>query len=453
MQKSKRERVIIGMDGGIDSAVTALLLKKQGYDCIGVNISFFERVTQEDEDFVTNFKTKLTPEGRIPDELADDEEMKEGLRRFEKIKWVRRINHIFKDWFCAPQEQIKDICRLIGIPFYVTNASSEFEDRVISLMLKSRFAGIWQNPSLDRATLIFDILNSKLEALKATKIATGHYCKVIANHGQFGLVRPNDPNENDCHLLSNLSQESLSRLLLPIADLNTSEVDRIGALVSANSFTRAKLKAKKKARAQTYQSDELCDLYPRYVAPKFIRESNIYDHSNDNVVGAHDAHFRYHLGQTHYKTKEGIPRVPDSQIVVISMSRGHIFIAKNKELEFERIVCHHFENFNVVDTAKPLECYGSLLSNGDTFKGTLYLLNNGNIFFDLEDKKNGIVFRGDTIMFFLKDAPSAKAIGHAKVYQSGHFVDGQFYMLPLSKREKEELEETQALPKKREIGF
>lgn len=453
MQKTKKDRVIIGMDGGIDSAVTALLLKKQGHDCVGVNISFFEKITDEDEEFVSQFKSKLTPEGRLPNELADDEEIKDDFRRFDKIKWVKKINHIFKDWSCPDQEKIKEICRVIGIPFYVTKASSEFEDRVISHMLKSRFAGIWQNPSLDKSTLIFEILNSKLEGLKAQKIATGHYCKVISNHGLYALVRPNDPKVNDCPLLTELSQDILSKLILPIADLNTSEVDRIGELVSGSAISRTKLLEKKKARRLTYKSDEICELYPRYVAPKFIRESNIYDHANENVIGSHDAHFRYYLGQSQYKTKEGNPKIPDSQVVAISMSRGHVFVARNKELQFERIVCHHFENFNVVDTSKPIECVATILSTEQVFKGTLYLLNNGNIFFDLEEKKSGVVFRGDTIMFFLKDGPSSKSIGHAKVYHSGHFMDGKFYTLPLSKKEKEELEELQALPKKREIGF
>ncbi|MFG1591461.1 hypothetical protein [Halobacteriovorax sp. CON-3] len=452
-KEMKKERIIVGIDGGIDSAVTALLLKKQGHECIGVNISFFERITSEDESLVEQFKAKLTPEGQLPEELRGDEEQLEAYRHFEKITWLKKINNIFAPWASESEEKIRDICRLIGIPFYVTSASSAFEERVISKLLESRVAGVWANPTIDKATLVLETLYSKLAVLKATKIATGHYCKVIPVQNRFVLSAPNDPIKNDCHLLIQANDEIMSHLILPLADLKTSEVDKIGQLVDSKTISRAEHDKKASLRAQAYASEEIIELTDRYIAPGFIKENTIYLHDDDSVVGEHKGQHQYYLGQTQYKTFDNKPKVPDSKIVSINMSRGFIYVAKAKELTFERIVGNHFVNYEVVDTSKPVECYCRISSTGDAYKGSLYLLNNGNIYFDLDDKASGIHFRGDHFVFLTKNGPSAKVIGHAKIFQTGQFIEGEFYRLPLNKKQKEENEEAQSRPKKRELGF
>ncbi|EPZ51353.1 tRNA methyl transferase [Bacteriovorax sp. BAL6_X] len=449
----KKERIIVGMDGGIDSAVTALLLKKQGHECIGVNISFFERITSDDELLAEQFKAKLTPEGKLPEELSGDEEQLEAFRHYEKIIWLQKINNIFAPWASESEEKIRDICRLIGIPFYVTSASSAFEQRVISKLLEGRIGGVWVNPSIDKATLVLETLHSKLAALKATRIATGHYCRVVPVQNRFVLSAPNDPEKNDCHLLTQASDEIMSYLTLPLADLKTSEVDKIGQLVDSKTISRVQHDKKAQLRAHAYTSEEIIELTDRYIARGFIKENTIYLHDDDSVIGEHKGQHQYYLGQTQYKTFDNKPKVPDSKIVTINMSRGFIYVAKAKELTFERIVGNHFVNYEVVDTSKPVECYCRISSSGDAYKGNLYLLNNGNIYFDLHDKASGILFRGDHFIFLTKNGPSAKVIGHARIIQTGQFIEGEFYRLPLNKKQKEQNEEAQSRPKKRELGF
>ncbi|POB14641.1 MULTISPECIES: hypothetical protein [Pseudomonadati] len=449
----KKERIIVGMDGGIDSAVTALLLKKQGHECIGVNISFFEKITSEDEALLEQFKTKLTPEGQLLEELRGDEEQLEAFRQYEKISWNKKINRIFSPWASESEEKIRDICRLIGIPFYVTSASGAFEERVISKLLESRVAGIWCNPTIDKATLVLETLYSKLSVLKATKIATGHFSKVIPVQNRFVLSAPNDTVKNDCHLLTQVSNEVMSHLKLPLADLKTAEVDKIGQLVDSKTISRVELEKRAVLRSQAYSNEEIIELTDRYIARSFIKENTIYLHDDDSVVGEHKGQHQYYLGQTQYKTFDNKPKLPDSKIVSINMSRGFIYVAKAKELTFERIVGNHFVNYEVVDTSRPVECYCRISSTGKGYKGNLYILNNGNIYFDLDDKSEGILFRGDHFIFLTKNGPSAKVIGHAKIFQTGQFIDGEFYRLPLNKKQKEELEEAQSRPKKRELGF
>ncbi len=453
MQKIKKERVIIGMDGGIDSAVTALLLKKQGHDCIGVNISFFDKITSDDESFISLFKAKLGPDGQLADKFVEDEEAIEEFKQYQRILWLKKYHEVFKPWASESEEKIRDICRLIGIPFYVTNASNLFEESVVTKLVESRIGGIWCNPSIERATLIFQILDSKLAALKAERIATGHYCKVSMTHGHYGLNASNDLDKNDCHLLSQLDQDILSKLILPLADLKSSEVDKIGTLVDSKTVGRAILKERQNARAKFYEVEELASFVPHYISSKFIKEGYVYGYYDDSELGQHDGHHIYHLGQTQYKLKDAKPKLADSKIVSIHMSRGLIYVVKSKELSFERIVAHHFVNFNVVDSSKPLECYAQVVSTREVYKGVLYLLNNENVYFDLDDKAQGIVFRGDSVVFYSKHAPGSKVIGHGKVFRSGSFVDGEFYHLPLKKKEKELLEENQTKAKKRELGF
>lgn len=453
MQKPKKDRVIIGMDGGIDSAVTALLLKKQGHECIGVNISFLERLTAEDEEFEKQFQAKLTPEGNLPDNLVEDDEAKENFERFTQISWVRKNQEIFAPWASSSEEQIRDICRLIGIPFYVTNASSAFEESVISKIVEARVGGVWINPSIERARLIYETLYSKCEVLKADRIATGHYCKILIDHNSYSFAAPNDLERNDCHLLSKVDLDILAKLILPLADLKSNEVDKIGQLVDSKTLSRAQVEQKKAERKRTYKSEGIRDLIPRFVSRNFIKEGSVFNYFDNSEIGAHEGQHHFYLGQSQYKLKDSKPRLPDSRVIAYYMSSGLVYVNKSKELFFERIVANHFVNFDVVDTSKPLECYCVLASNNKSFKGSLYILNNENIYFDLEDKVPGIVFRGDTVVFYLKNTPGAKAIGHARVYQSGQFFEGGFYQFPLKKSEKEELEESQSKAKKRELGF
>jgi len=177
-------RVVVGMSGGVDSSVTALLLKRQGYDVIGI---FMKNWDDTDEFGVCT-----------AEEDAED---------------VRRV------------------CAQIGIPYYIVNFEKEYYDKVFTYFLDEHRKGRTPNPDvLCNREIKFGELLRKALALGADYLATGHYARVErAADGRFRLLRGVDPNKDQSYFLSALSQEQLARAMFPLGAMTKAEVRRIAA--------------------------------------------------------------------------------------------------------------------------------------------------------------------------------------------------------------------------------
>jgi len=166
-------KIAVGMSGGVDSAVTALLLKQQGHEVIGL--------------FMKNWDEDACP-------AAED------------------------------AHDVARICDLIGIPYYTFNFTEEYWDRVFSQFLKELKEGHTPNPDiLCNREIKFNVFFEKALHLKADALATGHYCQSV--DGQ--LLKGNDPNKDQSYFLYTLKEEILRKVLFPIGHLPKSEVRRI----------------------------------------------------------------------------------------------------------------------------------------------------------------------------------------------------------------------------------
>ncbi|RIX50585.1 tRNA 2-thiouridine(34) synthase MnmA [Paenibacillus nanensis] len=183
MSKSIAEtRVVVGMSGGVDSSVTALLLKQQGYDVIGI--------------FMKNW---------------DDTD---------------EFGH------CTAEEDAEDVrrvCDQIGIPYYTVNFERQYFDKVFTYFLDEYKRGRTPNPDVmcNREIKFGDFLNKALE-LNADYLATGHYARVERSaDGTTKLLRGVDPGKDQTYFLSALNQEQLAKAMFPIGHLPKPEVRRI----------------------------------------------------------------------------------------------------------------------------------------------------------------------------------------------------------------------------------
>ena len=176
------KRVVVGMSGGVDSSVTALLLKQQGYDVIGI---FMKNWDDTDENGVCT-----------ADEDADD---------------VRRV------------------CEQIGIPYYTVNFERQYYDKVFSYFLDEYRRGRTPNPDvMCNREIKFGEFLAKAKSLGADYLATGHYARVTRDeHGTTSLLRGVDSNKDQTYFLHQLSQEQLEMAMFPIGDLPKPEVRRI----------------------------------------------------------------------------------------------------------------------------------------------------------------------------------------------------------------------------------
>ncbi len=177
----KKQRVVVGMSGGVDSSVTALLLKEQGYDVVGL--------------FMKNWE--------------DDD----------------------TDEYCSAKQDLIDavsVADRIGIDIEAVNFSKEYKDKVFSNFLEEYRAGRTPNPDiLCNSEIKFRAFLDHAMTLGADKIATGHYAQVREMDGSFQLLKAEDGSKDQSYFLYRLNQQQLSMSLFPLGKYLKREVREI----------------------------------------------------------------------------------------------------------------------------------------------------------------------------------------------------------------------------------
>ncbi len=179
----KRERIVIGLSGGVDSAVAAWLLKQQGHEVVGL--------------FMKNWE-------------GDDD-----------------------DAYCSANVDFVDaaaVADVIGIELEHVNFAAEYRERVFAEFLREYRAGRTPNPDvLCNAEIKFKAFLDHALRLGAQAIATGHYARVRARAGRCELLRGLDPLKDQSYFLHRLTQAQLARTRFPVGELHKTEVRRLAA--------------------------------------------------------------------------------------------------------------------------------------------------------------------------------------------------------------------------------
>ncbi len=174
-------KIVVGLSGGVDSAVSALQLKQQGFDVVGL--------------FMKNWE--------------DDDD----------------------DQYCSTRQDFIDAAAaadVIGIDFEAVNFAAEYKDRVFAEFLREYAAGRTPNPDvLCNAEIKFKAFLDHALALGAAHIATGHYARVREVDGRFELLKGLDPGKDQSYFLHRLNQHQLSKSVFPIGHLRKNEVRKL----------------------------------------------------------------------------------------------------------------------------------------------------------------------------------------------------------------------------------
>ncbi|PTJ90563.1 tRNA 2-thiouridine(34) synthase MnmA [Staphylococcus simulans] len=238
-------RVVVGMSGGVDSSVTAYLLKEQGYDVIGI--------------FMKNW----------------DETDENGV--------------------CTATEDYNDViavCNQIGIPYYAVNFEKEYWDKVFTYFLDEYKKGRTPNPDVmcNKEIKFKAFLNHAMK-LGADYVATGHYAQVRRNEdGTVEMLRGVDNNKDQTYFLNQLTHEQLSKVMFPLGGMEKSEVREIAL-------------AQDLATAKKKDSTGICFIGERnfkdFLSNYLPAQSGDMRTLNGKKMGTHGGLMYYTIGQRH----------------------------------------------------------------------------------------------------------------------------------------------------------
>ncbi|EPD4908644.1 TPA: tRNA 2-thiouridine(34) synthase MnmA [Listeria innocua] len=237
-------RVVVGMSGGVDSSVTAHILKEQGYDVIGI--------------FMKNWD--------------DTDEF--GV--------------------CTATEDYDDVIRVanqIGIPYYAVNFEKEYWDKVFTYFLDEYKLGRTPNPDvMCNKEIKFKAFLEHAESLGADYVATGHYAQVKKVGDEIELLRGVDNNKDQTYFLNQLSQDQLKKVMFPLGGMEKTEVREIA--------TKAGL-----ATANKKDSTGICFIgernFKQFLSEYLPAQPGDMRTLDGEVLGKHDGLMYYTIGQRH----------------------------------------------------------------------------------------------------------------------------------------------------------
>lgn len=275
-QEKRKQKVFVGVSGGVDSSVALALLKKQGYDVTGVFLKVWH------PDFLPcNWK----------------EERRSAMR----------------------------VCATLGVPFITLDCEAEYKKEVVDYMISEYRAGRTPNPDVFCNKYVkFGVFLKKALEMGADFIATGHYAKLSFNktNKSFILSEAKDANKDQSYFLYKLDQNQLSHTLFPIGDLTKPEVRKLAEKFGLPTAT------KKDSQGVCFLEDlDIKDFLSHYIETK---KGDVLNTSGE-VIGYHDGAILYTIGERHgFIITKKTPNDPRYFVVAKDLEKNTITVADKK---------------------------------------------------------------------------------------------------------------------------
>ncbi|MDG1397133.1 MAG: tRNA 2-thiouridine(34) synthase MnmA [Polaribacter sp.] len=373
------KRVVVGLSGGVDSSVTAHLLKEQGFEVIGL----FMKNWHDDSVTISN-----------------------------ECPWLEDSNDAMI------------VAEKLGIPFQVVDLSAQYKERIVDYMFNEYAKGRTPNPDiLCNREIKFDVFMEIALKLGADYVATGHYCRkseeIIDGKSIYKLLAGKDTNKDQSYFLCQLSQEQLAKALFPIGELTKPEVRAIAKkadLITAEKkdsqglcfigkvrlpeFLQQKLQPKEGEIVTIpddfYENKKTVSTFENKEAElKFLSTKFVYQKLDGKVVGKHQGAHYFTKGQRKGLnvggTKEALYVIEtdiDNNIIYTGEGKNHkglyrnVLFVSNEEL-------HWIREDLALETGEEMEINARIRYRQPLEKATLYKVESG-LYVAFENKQSAI---------------------------------------------------------------
>ena len=358
-------RVVVAMSGGVDSSVVAGLMKREGYDVVGVTLQLYDHGAA-----------------------------------------AHRTGSC-----CAGQDiaDAKRVAETLGIPHYVLDYEERFRSAVINPFAESYVAGETPIPCVAcNQTVKFSDLLATARELGADALATGHYVRSRPNGAHRALYRPVDADRDQSYFLFATTQEQLDYLRFPLGGLSKPDVRAIaqemGLAVAAKADSQDICFV-----PQGKYSDIIAKLKPAAATPGDIV------HLDGRVLGRHEGILHYTIGQ---RRGIGVAAGEPLYVVHLDPERARVIVGSREALETHKIVLRDVnwlgDGALSQVPAEGLDVFAKVRSTRPP-RAALLRVENGQVSVELADGESGIA-RGQACVLYTDDGENARVLG-------GGFID------------------------------
>ena len=308
------KKVVVGMSGGVDSSVTAYLLKKAGYDVIGVTMQIWQ------------------------DEEVAAQEENGGCCGLSAVDDARRV------------------AQHLDIPYYVMNFKQEFKCNVVDYFVEEYLQGRTPNPCIacNRYVKWESLLQRSLE-IGADYIATGHYARIDKlPTGRFAIRNSVTAAKDQTYALYNLTQEQLARTLMPVGEYTKEEIRQIAqeaGLTVAN---------KPDSQDVCFVPDGDYAGFIEEVAGERVPGPGNFVTPDGKILGTHKGITHYTIGQ-----RRGL-ELPMGERVFVTEIRpqtNEVVIGKNEDIFVDKVLCDRVNYMAMEDLAEPRRAMAKIRYN------------------------------------------------------------------------------------------
>ena len=332
------QKVVVGMSGGVDSSVAAILLQQKGYEVIGLFMRNWDSTLNNDYLGNPNLNNNICPQ---------EEDYNDALK----------------------------VCEKLNIPLHRIDFVKEYWDYVFTYFLDELKKGRTPNPDIMCNKYIkFDCFLKEAKKLGADFVATGHYARLENNK----LLRGIDDNKDQTYFLSQLSKNQLKDILFPVGELKKGEVRKIASeygLVTAS---------KKDSTGICFIGERNFKEFLKNYLP--ANKGKIVNIENNEIIGEHQGLMYYTIGQ---RKGLNIGGNTDKMFVVgKNLEKNVLYVAFGEENDYLKSDSCLVENVNFISDERPLEATAKFRYRQKDVKVTIDYLDDGELLVHYDNVKS-----------------------------------------------------------------